>query len=265
MKSLVSEAAILRTGDLSRSFGGVHALRNVSLNVQHGELHGLIGPNGAGKSTLFHLISGHIPPSGGTVWFNGQDITSSSPHERALGGISIVFQGARIFSGMTVLENVMVGAHAQHSYGFHDAILRTRKFKHQEDAIRKRARVALHQVDLLPYAQSNAETLPLGGQRRMQVARSLCSDSRLLLLDEPASGLRGDERDVLARSISRLRELGKTIVLIEHDVRFVMQLCDNITVLDLGEVISTGTPAAVRSDRRVIDAYLGVGDQHAGG
>jgi branched-chain amino acid transport system ATP-binding protein len=227
------------------------------MEVPQGELRGIIGPNGAGKSTLFHLISGHLRPDAGTVTFGGEPIDRLRPHARARRGVAIVFQGARIFRGMTVRENVMVGAHARTRHGFAEAALRLPRHLREEREIRQSADAALDRVGLSNWADRTADALPLGQQRAMQVARALCAGPSLLLLDEPASGLRAAEREHLARLIATLREAGLTMMLIEHDVSFVTRLVDRITVLDLGRVIAEGTPDEVRQDDRVIAAYLG--------
>ncbi|HLK40914.1 MAG TPA: ABC transporter ATP-binding protein [Polyangiaceae bacterium] len=242
---------------LSLQFGGVYAIRDVNMNVERGELRGIIGPNGAGKSTLFHLVSGHLRPDAGSVTFGGDLIDRLKPHARAQRGIAIVFQGARVFRGMTVRENVMVGAHARTRHGFVEAALRLPRHLREEHEIRRSADAALEQVGLSSWADRTADALPLGQQRCMQVARALCAKPSQLLLDEPASGLRANERERLADLIAALREAALTILLIEHDVSFVTRLADRITVLDLGRVISEGTPDEVRRDDRVIAAYLG--------
>jgi branched-chain amino acid transport system ATP-binding protein len=242
---------------LSRHFGGVYAIRDVSIGVEGGELRGIIGPNGAGKSTLFHLISGHLRADAGRVSFRGHRIEALSPHERARRGISIVFQGARVFRGMTVRENVMVGAHARTRHGFLEAALRLPRHRREEREIRQSADAALDRVGLSDWAERAADTLPLGQQRSMQVARALCAEPSLLLLDEPASGLRSSEREQLGRLIGELHRGGLTMMLVEHDVSFVARLADRITVLDLGQIIADGTPDQVRRDDRVVAAYLG--------
>jgi len=248
---------LLDIDSVSRSFGGVYALREVSLSVAEGEVRAVIGPNGAGKSTLFNLISGHLVSEHGSITYQGRRIDGDSAHQRAHQGVAIVFQGARIFRGMTVLENVMVGAHASTRHGFVASALRLPRHLREERVIRDRARAALERVDLTTWAQRPAESLPLGQQRRLQVARALCGDPKLLLLDEPASGLRVGERAALAELVEDLRAHGLTMLLIEHDVSFVVRLADQVTVLDLGRVIAEGTPKQVTSDARVIEAYLG--------
>ncbi|HEX6470136.1 MAG TPA: ABC transporter ATP-binding protein [Streptosporangiaceae bacterium] len=242
---------------LARSFGGVYAVRDVDIDVAAGEIRGVIGPNGAGKSTLFNLISGHLPADRGTIGFRGAPINRLPPHRRAALGIAIVFQGARIFKGMTAAENVMVGAHARTKHGFAAAALRLPAHRREERAIRERATAALTRVGLDAWADRPAESLPLGQQRALQLARALCAEPDLLLLDEPASGLRARERERLAELIEDLRAGGLTMMLIEHDVAFVSRLVDRVTVLDLGRVIAEDTPQRIRTDPRVVSAYLG--------
>jgi branched-chain amino acid transport system ATP-binding protein len=248
---------MLQATGLSRHFGGVYALRDVRLDVAKGELRGIIGPNGAGKSTLFNLISGHLSADEGSISFRGTRLDRLPAHRRAALGVAIVFQAARIFRGMTVQENVMVGAHASTRAGFLSAVFRLPAHAREERLIRSRADAALGRVGLAEWADRPAETLPLGQQRSMQLARALCADPELLLLDEPASGLRAAEREAFGALITELRESGLTIMLVEHDVALVTRLADRITVLDLGRVIAEGTPEEIRGDPRVIAAYLG--------
>lgn len=248
---------MLTITSLSRHFGGVYALRRVSLHIRAGELRGIIGPNGAGKSTLLHLISGHLLPDEGTIAVRDEHVEQLMPHERAGRGISIVFQGARIFRGMTVLENVMVGAHCRTRHGFLEAVLAAPGQVREERLIRDIARESLERVGLGALADRPAESLPIGQQRSMQVARALAAAPAVLLLDEPASGLRGAERREFAALLGRLRGEGLTMLLIEHDVALVTSVADRVTVLVLGEVIAEGAPAAVCRDEAVIAAYLG--------
>jgi branched-chain amino acid transport system ATP-binding protein len=248
---------MLETRDLVRRFGGVVAVNRVSLEVGEGKVHGLIGPNGAGKSTLFHLITGHLRPTSGAIFFGGTDITRMPPHRRTGLGIAIAFQAVRLFRGMTVRENVMVGAHARTDVSFGEAMLRLGRHRREEASIREGADVALARVGLSGAAERTAESLPLGQQRAVQVARALCGSPRLLLLDEPASGLRAAERERLAALLRSLRGEGLTMLLVEHDVAFVASLADVVTVMDSGRVIAHGLPNDIRSNPRVIAAYLG--------
>ncbi|MCX7523299.1 ABC transporter ATP-binding protein [Microbacterium sp. STN6] len=254
---------MLTVTSLSRAFGGVYATKDVSVTVPEGELRGVIGPNGAGKSTLFNLIGGHLRANAGSIEFGGARVDRLPVHRRARLGIAIVFQGARLFPEMSVLENVMVGANAATRAGAVAAALRLPSQRNEERGIRQRAFAALGRVGLAAWAERDAEALPLGQQRRLQVARALMGEPRLLLLDEPASGLRAAEREDLSELITELHREGMTIMLIEHDVSMVMRLADKITVLDLGEVIAEGTPAEIRRNQRVIDAYLGGEAAHA--
>ncbi|MGP4115048.1 ABC transporter ATP-binding protein [Streptomyces sp. 4N509B] len=248
---------LLEAAGLTRAFGGVLAVDGVDLAVERGTTLGVIGPNGAGKSTLFHLISGHLRADGGTLRLGDRRVERLSPQARARLGVAIVFQGARVFHGMTVVENVMVGAHATTGAGFVAAALRLPRHRREERSIAARAREAVRRVGLAEWADHPAEQLPLGRQRAVQLARALCGRPRLLLLDEPASGLRAAERERLAELIEDLRSEGVTMVLVEHDVGLVGRLADRVTVLDLGRVIAEGTPEAIRADPAVVRAYLG--------
>lgn len=248
---------MLELHDLSRSFGGVFATDGVSMSVADGELRGVIGPNGAGKSTLFSLVSGHLRPQRGRILLDGQRIDRLAPHQRARLGIAIVFQGARLFPEMTVWENVAVGAHARTRAGATAAVLRLPRHRREESEIFRSAFANLERVGLADWADRAADQLPLGQQRRMQVARALTAQPRLLLLDEPASGLRAGERRELAALIRSLHDEGITVLLVEHDVAMVTSLAERITVLELGRVIAEGTPDEIRRDPTVIAAYLG--------
>ena len=250
-------AALLAVHRLSRSFGGVYAVRDVDVEVAPGQLRGLIGPNGAGKSTVFNLIGGQLRPHAGTVTFEGARVDRLAPHRRAALGVGVVFQGARIFHGMTALENVMVGAHATTGSGLVAAVLRAPAHRREEREIRGRAVECLERVGLSGWADRPAETLPLGQQRALQLARALCGRPRLLLLDEPASGLRAAERRALADLLDALRAGGLAMILVEHDMAFVTRLADRVTVLHLGRVLAEGTAAQVRADAAVVSAYLG--------
>jgi branched-chain amino acid transport system ATP-binding protein len=242
---------------LSRRFGGIYAVREVRLHVEQGELRGVLGPNGAGKSTLFHLIAGHLRPDSGSVRLRGGAIDRLGPAQRAEAGIAIVYQNDRIFRGMTLRENVMVGAHCRARHGFFAAALRTPAYRREERELGAIADQVLDEVGLGSLADRFADSLPLGQQRSLQVARALAAAPSVLLLDEPASGLRAAERQRFAATIQKLRSRGVAILLIEHDVGLVTSLADRITVLDLGKVIAEGTPSEIRANPEVIAAYLG--------
>ncbi|TAN20482.1 MAG: ABC transporter ATP-binding protein [Actinomycetota bacterium] len=252
----------LEARDLTRSFGGVHAVNSVSFSIAEGELHGLIGPNGAGKSTLFHLISGHFYPDRGSLVFDGHRVENKSPAARAKLGISITFQAVHLFDGMTVLENVMVGGHTWTKHEWIEASFRLPRCRREEQNIMEKAMWALTMVGLEQYKDHLAESLPLGRQRALQIARALCGMPKLLLLDEPASGLRGDERRELLSLLEKMHENALTMILIEHDVDFVTKVAERISVLDQGQVIAEGTPDEIRDDPAVISAYLGTAISH---
>jgi branched-chain amino acid transport system ATP-binding protein len=254
---MTGAGAALEVSRIARSFGGVYAVRDVDLTVAPGELRAVIGPNGAGKSTLFALIGGQLVPNAGAVRLDGVRVDRLAAHRRARLGVSVVFQAARVFHGLTALENVMVGGHGTTRAGFAAAALRLPAHHRAERVIRERAEDCLRRTGIAEWADRPAEQLPLGQQRALQLARALCGRPRLLLLDEPASGLRTAERERLAALIEDLRSEGLTMLLVEHDVGFVMRLADRVTVLDLGRVIADGTAAEVRADPRVIAAYLG--------
>jgi branched-chain amino acid transport system ATP-binding protein len=251
---------LLSVNGLSRRFGGVYAVRDVTLRVEKGELRGLLGPNGAGKSTLFHLIAGHLRADGGQVALGGEVIDALRPEQRARRGIAIVYQKDRIFRRMTVRENVMVGAHCRTRHGFVEAVLRSPRFRREERELAAKADALLAQVGLEAFGDRAADALPLGQQRALQLARALASEPSVLLLDEPASGLRAAEREQLARVLTELHGGGLTMMMIEHDVALVTRLSDRITVLDLGRVIAEGAPAAIRENPAVITAYLGASE-----
>lgn len=248
---------LLEARNISKRFGGVQALQDVSLSIRKGEIYGLIGPNGAGKTTLFNVLTGLYPKDGGEVLLNEQPLRLTHPHEVALAGLVRTFQNIRLFSNMTVLENVMVGRHARTRAGIVGAVLRHRAQRAEEKAIRARASELLEFVGIANQASRLAQHLPYGDQRRLEIARALASDPTLLALDEPAAGMNESETMALAILIRQLREGGLTVLLIEHDVKLVMGLCDRVAVLDYGKKIAEDVPAEIRNNSTVIEAYLG--------
>jgi len=250
--------ALLQIEHLDMRFGGLAALEDLNLTVPAGGLYGLIGPNGAGKTTVFNLISGFVRPSGGRILMNGEDITGEPPHRLTALGIARTFQNIRLFGELSVLDNVLVGFHCRRHATWGEAILRLPRYRREEKDQRDRARELLAEVGLADATLQPAATLPYGHQRHLEIARALATGPRLLLLDEPAAGLNPQETQALIEFISAIKErYNLTIMVIEHNLRLVMGLCQHLTVLDHGLTIASGPPAAVKSDPQVIRAYLG--------
>ena len=248
---------ILKTDGLSKLFGGLVALDKVDISIEAGKITAIIGPNGAGKTTLFNLITGVYPSSSGRIGFRGVSLDNISTPRRAGMGIARTFQNVLLFGNMNALENVMTAQHSRSRYGFLEAALRLPKARREEETISLKAVKYLNLVGLGMYARQNALSLPLGQQKLLAIARAMATEPQLLLLDEPGAGLNTLEKRELGDLIRRIREMGVTIVLVEHDMDLVMGIAEWIVVLDSGQKIAEGTASQIQRDPRVISAYLG--------
>ena len=252
--------SLLEIKDLTIQFGGLKAVSGVSLSLEAGQMIGLIGPNGAGKTTLFNAITGVVPKTEGTLTFDGKDLSQYKPNQIAHLGVSRTFQNIRLFSKMTAEENVAIGINSVADYGILSAFLGLPNARRKDRETREKAQEYLARVNLLPYKDAIAGSLPYGIQRKLEIARAIATRPKLLLLDEPAAGMNNEETLELItfiREIHRNNETNMAIILIEHHLEVVMNLCSDITVLNLGSVLTTGDPARIQSDPAVIKAYIG--------
>lgn len=254
--------SILKTVDLEKNFGGLRAISGLNLSIKKGSITSIIGPNGAGKTTLFNCITGFIKPSRGDILFNGRNINRLKPHEIAKSGIARTFQNIRLLSDMSVLQNLMASRHLMLRYGFFDCVFRTRKYDSQEKISVQKSLEMLEFMEISEHSHQLATSLPYGIQKSVEIARALALEPEILLLDEPSAGMNQAETNSLIYKIEKIKNMGKTVMIIEHDMNLVMGVSDWVIVLNYGVMIAEGKPSEINSNKKVIETYLGFSNEH---
>jgi branched-chain amino acid transport system ATP-binding protein len=253
---------LLEAKKITMQFGGLKAVDSLEFQIKKGQLAGLIGPNGAGKTTVFNMLTGVYQPTHGEVLLEGKSLKGLRPHQVSHRGVARTFQNIRLFKGLSVLENVLIATHQHVTYGLYDTLLQTRKFLETEKALEEKAMALLEIFSLQSKAHEPASSLPYGQQRKLEIVRALATDPKIILLDEPAAGMNHSETHQLMETIAKIREQFQlTVLLIEHDMKLVMGICENIVVLDHGMKIDEGVPKHIQNSKRVIEAYLGVEEE----